>query len=241
MNLVLLFEKDFLPGTMRARIEGRRFKHVISVHKASPGDCLSVGVENSRTGRGHILSVGEDHLDMEVSLDDEPPSPLPLNLVIALPRPKVINRVICAAASMGVKNIWFINAFKVEKSYWQSPRLSAENILAQSILGLEQAKDTVLPTIILKSRFKPFVEDELPDIIKGTLPMVGHPTGSSPCPCGITTPVTLLIGPEGGFIPYEIDLVSRYGFTPVSLGRRILRVETVIPALIFRMFSLDLM
>lgn len=237
MNLVLLFENDFFPDSTTAKLTGRRFKHVKNVHKAEPGVSLKVGLVNGKTGEGLIVSMDRDSLLMDVTVNNDPPPPLPLNLVIALPRPKVLNRVIGAAASMGVKNIWLINAYKVEKSYWQSPRLSPENIIEQSILGLEQAKDTVLPTINLKNRFKPFVEDDLPQIIIGTIPIVADPSGIEPCPCEIKTPVTLTIGPEGGFIPYEIELLKRCNFIPVHLGKRILRVETAIPAVIYRVFS----
>ncbi len=36
----------------------------------------------------------------------------------------------------------------------------------------------------------------------------------------------LLVGPEGGFDPGEVDLARAAGFVPVSLGRAILRAET---------------
>jgi 16S rRNA (uracil1498-N3)-methyltransferase len=39
-------------------------------------------------------------------------------------------------------------------------------------------------------------------------------------------PVTIAVGPEGGFSPSERELLERYGFTPVRLGPRILRTET---------------
>ncbi|RYZ96209.1 MAG: 16S rRNA (uracil(1498)-N(3))-methyltransferase, partial [Moraxellaceae bacterium] len=45
------------------------------------------------------------------------------------------------------------------------------------------------------------------------------------------------IGPEGGFIPYEIDLLNKQGFEVVNLGERIMRVETVVPYLLGRLFN----
>ena len=40
------------------------------------------------------------------------------------------------------------------------------------------------------------------------------------------TTVNLFIGPEGGFAPPEMDVASRCGIIPGSLGKRVLRAET---------------
>jgi RsmE family RNA methyltransferase len=237
MNMVLLFTSDFIDGENRVRLHGRRLKHVLDVHRATPGKTLVVGVENGRMGLGTIRSLDTDQMELDILLDSEPPPPVPLNLVIALPRPKVLNRVILSATSMGVKHIWLIHAYRVEKSYWSSPRMSEDNLLHQRVLGLEQARDTVMPRILLKNRFKPFVEDELPGIIRNTMPLVAHPGSARPCPVSLNRPATLVIGPEGGFIPYEIERLTECGFSPVHIGDRILRVETGIPALISRLYT----
>jgi 16S rRNA (uracil1498-N3)-methyltransferase len=228
MNLVLLFEDDFVaPG--RARLTGRRLRHVESVHRAAVGDDLVVGLAGGRMGRGHIVGMGAEAMEMEVALDVDPPPPLPIALVIALPRPKVLNRVVAAATSMGIKRICLINAWRVEKSYWSSPRLSEENLRLQSILGLEQARDTMLPSITLHRFFRRFVEEELPPLAAGTRAFVAHPPAPTPCPRDVSEPVTLAIGPEGGFIAEEIASLERIGFATVSLGARVLRVETAVP------------
>ena len=94
----------------------------------------------------------------------------------------------------------------------------------------------MLPEVIIEKRFKPFVEDRLPAIADGTLGLVGHPGNHPPCPRGVSEPVTLAIGPEGGWIPYEIDLLGKAGLNPVQLGDRVLRVETAVTALLARLF-----
>jgi 16S rRNA (uracil1498-N3)-methyltransferase len=137
---------------------------------------------------------------------------------------------------MGIKEIYIIKTWRVEKSYWESPMIGEENLRRQMITGLEQGKDTVMPAIQIRKRFKPFVEDELPSIIKDSLALVSHPVAESPCPRGVNSPVTLAIGPEGGFIPYEVNALQDTGFKPVSLGERILTVETALPFLIGRLF-----
>lgn len=225
MNLILLFEEDFVDD-VRVRLTGRRLEHVRGVHRAAAGDALVVGVRGGRIGRGEVTRLDGEALEMDVALDRDPPPPLPVALVLALPRPKVLNRVIAGATSMGVKRVYLINAWRVEKSYWKSPRLSEENLLTQRILGLEQARDTILPVIETRRFFRTFVEEELPAIARGTRALVAHP-GSTPLHSDGGA-VTLAIGPEGGFIAEEVASLERAGLATVSLGERILRVETAV-------------
>jgi RsmE family RNA methyltransferase len=235
MNLLILEPDDFI-GEGRARLTGRRLRHVTEVHRAAVGDDLAVGLLEGAMGRGRVTRLDPEALELEVELEHAPPPKLPLTLVLALPRPKVLNRVLAAATSLGVARIFLVNAWKVEKSYWNSPRLSEENLRLQRILGLEQAKDTRLPELQLRRLLRPFAEDELPGLLRSTLPLLAHPGVAAPCPRAVTEPVTLVIGPEGGFIPQEIDLLTRSGCRPVNLGERILRVETAVAALVGRLF-----
>lgn len=231
MNLILLFPEDFLSED-HVRLTGRRLAHVTSVHRASVGDSLVVGIAGGRMGRGAVTRIDAEALEMRLTIDRDPPKALEVTLVLALPRPKVLNRVIASATSLGVKRIFLINAWRVEKSYWKSPRLSAENLLMQRVLGLEQARDTILPEIELRRFFRPFVEDELPAIIEGSKALVAHPGGDGQIVAG--EPLTIAIGPEGGFIAEEIASLERTGFATVSLGERILRVETAVAVALAR-------
>ena len=232
MNLILLFHDDFIDDRV-VRLSGRRRDHILAVHRAGAGDVLAVGLVNGKVGRGEVLNA--DPLEMTVTLDGDPPPPLEITLVLALPRPKVMNRVIAAVASLGVKRVFLVNAWRVEKSYWKSPRLAPENLAAQSILGLEQARDTIVPSVELRRLFRPFVEDELPAIAKETTALVAHPYAEEECPREVNGPVTLVLGPEGGFIEQEIGSLQRAGFRPVTLGPRVLRVETAVAALAGRL------
>ncbi len=236
MNLLLLEDADFVSAG-RARLSGRRLKHLNEVHRAQAGDSLRVGLLGGQMGQGRLLTLDDEHAELEVELNQTPPSKLPLTLVLALPRPKMLKRVLQTVAAMGVPRLVLVNSYRVEKSFWQTPFLEPEAIREQLILGLEQARDTVLPELVIEKRFKPFVEDRLPVLAAGTLGLVGHPGEFPPCPRAVTGPVTLAIGPEGGWIPYEVELLKQAaGLQPVQLGERILRVETAVPVLLARLF-----
>jgi 16S rRNA (uracil1498-N3)-methyltransferase len=234
MNLILLFEEDFTDGLRKVRLSGRRLRHIREVHCAKVGDTLCAGLEGGPIGSGKVTFLDEEVLEMDIALSRRPPEPLPLTLVLALPRPKVLRRVLFSVTALGVKRIVLVNSYRVEKSFWESPVLHRDNIRKQLILGLEQSRDTILPEVLLRERFRPFVEDELPELARETLRIVAHPHAAEECPRGSDRPVILAIGPEGGFISYEIEKLASAGFSAVSLGDRVLPVETAVPFLISR-------
>lgn len=235
MNLVLLrlSEVDFRG---RVLIDGRRARHVIEVLRAKPQDKFQAGILDGPIGEAEVLKVFNDgRVEFQFEPLREAPPPLPVTLVLALPRPKVLKRVIAAAASMGVKQIVLLNAFRVEKPYWSSEQIKPASLYEACVLGLEQGCDTILPEIRLATLFKPFVQDRLPEMIAGRRAFVAHPGVEVEAPAGISEPMVLVIGPEGGFIDYEIDLLKTAGCLPVRLGERILKVETAIPYLLGRL------
>jgi len=235
VNLLLLEEADFISAD-RVVLRDRRLKHMQEVHRSEVGDSLRVGRVGGLLGSAELLRLEPREAELSVAFDREPPAKLPLTLVLALPRPKMLRRVFQTIATMGVPKVILVNSYRVEKSFWQTPFLEPASIREQLILGLEQARDSVLPEIVIEKRFKPFVEDRLPTIVDGTLGLVGHPGDFPACPRAVEQPVTLAIGPEGGWIPYEIELLRASGLNPVQLGERILRVETAVTALLARLF-----
>ena len=236
MNLLLLEDGDFV-AEGRALLRGRRLQHLHEVHRAEAGDTLRVGRLGGAMGEGRLLRLDESTAELEIlALDQPPPAKLPLTLLLALPRPKMLKRVLQTVASMGVPRLVLLNSYRVEKSFWQTPFLAPAAIREQLILGLEQARDTVLPEVSIEQRFKPFVEDRLPALAAGTRGLLGHPGDYPACPRALDGAVTLAIGPEGGWIPYEVDKLQAAGLQAVQLGERILRVETAVTALLARLY-----
>ncbi len=234
MNLLLL--KPEQVSQQVAIVSGRQLENLLAVQRAQVGDSVRIGLINGLMGQAIIKSLSAEQATLEINLDTPPPPVTPLCLILALPRPKMLRRTLQSVAAMGVKEIYLVNSRRVEKSFWQSPFLQPQAIEEQLMLGLEQARDTLMPTLHMRKRFKPFVEDELGEIIKGSQALLAHPVTDAPCPIHCESAVTLAIGPEGGFIPYEVELLSSVGFKAVHIGPRILRVEVAVPALISRLF-----
>ncbi len=244
MNLILLFPSDFVVTNI-VSLTGRRLAHVLEILKPEVGDVLVVGIEAGNMGRGKVLEIHAHEMRLEVVFSEPPPLKLPVILCMALMRPIVLRRALLTAVSMGVEKIILFHSGRVEKSFWQSVSLKDAAIRDQLILGLEQAKDTIMPEVVLEKRFKFFVEDLLPGLLIGREGVVADPSGQElriafPSDTLISSnsrlnPKLVIIGPEGGFLPYEIERLVQLGCRNVSLGPRILRVETAMVALLSRM------
>ena len=212
MNIVLLRENDWTDGNT-VRLADYRAYHLINVIKVEINQTLRVGLINGNRGSANVKQLGENMVELEVTLSEAPLPRHPIHLVLALPRPKMLRRVFRSVAEFGVAELHLIHSYRVEKSYWQSPFLDDEKVEMALIQGLERAGDTVLPRVYQHKRFKPFVEDVLPGVSKDRSLLIAHPGASQALPTDTRAPTTLLVGPEGGFIDYEVDLAKQAGAT----------------------------
>ena len=237
MNLILFYPEEIAEDTKYVCLSGRRAEHIFSIHRANVGDCLKAGVIGGKIGEARVLYISKEKIEFSFTELNDPPFPSNVTLVIALQRPKTLKKIIQSTVSFGIKKIIFIESWKVEKSYWQTPLLSAEKLTDQIILGLEQGVDTIFPKIEFKKRFKPFVEDELSVMInqrvhgRNVRAILLHP--------GEYTKINkfcveqdkkfdeniLVFGPEGGFTEYEVNKFVEVGCEVCSLTQRILRTE----------------
>ncbi len=224
MNCILL-EKNNPNITNPQQIE-----HISKILKLKVGDSLTIGEIGGQIGTAIIKQIFADKIALtDINLTRPPPSKLGVTVVLALPRPKVLRRLILDMTALGVDKIILVNSYCMQKSYWQSPLL---NRLDEFIFeGLQQAVDTVAPVIELKKRFKPFVEDEFSELVGEGNAVVAHPYAEQSWQDYLTNhhqPSVLCIGAEGGWITYEVDLLQSHGAEAVSLGQRILRTESAV-------------
>lgn len=236
MNILLFSENHYIDTERISINDPAAVNHILLIMKKEKGDLIQIGKINGQCGTGKIIEISTSRVIIDVKLSSEPPDHLPLTLICALPRPKVFKRVLFISTCMGVKRIHFIKTWRVDKSYWKSPLLDESSVIQTSIDALAQCGDTVLPEVKFHNLFKPFAEDILPSLSAGTLKLTAHPYSERHLPFNIQKASTLIIGPEGGLIPFEISLLESIGFSSVSAGRRILTVETAVSSLISKLY-----
>lgn len=237
MNCILLAETSFQNGSAYIN-DLAQIAHVNKVLNAKVGDGLKIGQLGGQLGSAIIKAITSDSIQLsDIQLTINPPAKLNLTVVLALPRPKVLRRLIMDMTALGVNDIILINSYRTQKSYWQSPMLAR---LDEFVLeGLQQGIDTIAPRISLQKRFKPFVEDELASLITNRA-IVAHPysalsfaqyrqnlENTEPLH-NSALPSMVFIGAEGGWIDYEIELLAEQGCTAVNIGPRILRTEAAV-------------
>ena len=235
MNCLLLPANDFLANTAKINAS-EQVTHVNKVLGAKVGDTLKIGQIDGNLGTAVIEDMTSDSIQLrDVQLNMSPPAKLELTVVLALPRPKVLRRLIIDMTALGVRDIVLVNSYRTQKSYWQSPML--ERLDEFVLEGLQQGVDTIAPCVTLQKRFKPFVEDTLPNLMTNQA-IVAHPYGLQSFSEFLQTkpslglPSLVCIGAEGGWIDYEIALLTTQGCTPVHIGPRILRTEAAVNAIL---------
>lgn len=235
MNIVLLDSRQ-TETEIWSISSKRQLEHLKQHVDVQVGDSLKVGIREGKRYLTEVVEVTEQAIKLKPVKEEAVPVKLAVTLIVAMPRPKVLRRLIMDSVTLGVEKIILLHSYRVDKSYWQTPFL--QQLDQYVTLGLEQAGDTIAPEIEIYKRFKPFVEDVLPSLITADCPAyVAHPYAEMKMPFSIDHPCTIVIGPEGGFIPYEVDLLIKNGCQAVSLGNRILRTETAISYVLGRLFS----
>lgn len=236
MNIILAEAAEVVDRQLT--LTDYRAEHIVKVLRSEIGDRLRVGLINGLRGYGSISALQKKY-PFSVSLDldlTEPPGTLPpLDLILALPRPIMLKRVLSQVTALGVGTIHLINANRVEKSFWEAGLLDPQEYRPHLLHGLEQAVDTRMPEIKLHPKFKPFVEDYCPSIVGDYSDLLlADPAGEHPLADGVREKngrILLAVGPEGGWVPFELQKFREQGFLCCTIGERILKVDTAIIAL----------
>lgn len=227
---VLLVEPAELGADGTCSLADERAQHLRSVLGVRVGQLVRAGVIGGALGSAEVLADDGARVTLRFRATHAAPEPLAVDLVLAVPRPKVLTRVIEACAAFAVRRVDLTNAWRVDKSYLRSPRLAPDALARAARLGAAQGATTHLPELHVHDRLMALLDERFASP-GPTTRLVAHP-GAPPIERVVSTPspVTLAIGPEGGWIERELATFVERGFSPVSLGTAILRVETAVAA-----------
>jgi len=118
-----------------------RTTHIRKTLKLETDDIIRLGVMNQAKGTARLKWLENESVEL-IPRDDFmiPPKPV-ISLLLACPRPKVLNRIWPMISSQGVLDVTVIGANKVEKGFFSSSRLEPENIRKLCLSGLVQGQD----------------------------------------------------------------------------------------------------
>jgi RsmE family RNA methyltransferase len=234
MNRIFLSDDDLSMGAP-VTLDARYSRHVLSVLKMEIGDTLRIGRINGPRGIGRISDIAAE--TVSIVCEWEPTektlqAPPAVDLLLAMPRPKVLKRLLPVLASQGVGRLWLTNAEKVEANYFATHWLAPGPLHARLLEGLEQSGDTQLPAVEVIRRLKPFLEDRLTAEYPASHRFVLHPEAEPGAWRAVPVEgrVLIAVGPEGGWSRFELELWDRCGFSRLALGTRILRSDVACTA-----------
>src|SRR5688572_7659685 len=234
MNLVLLEEHERVDAS-RVTLTDARATHLLGVLRVTPGQTVRVGLLDGPFGIGTVEAAGDGRVTMRCEFETETPPRPRVDVLLALPRPKVMRRLWAQFAALGVGQIILTNASRVERDYFDTHIVTEASYRPLLIEGLQQARDTRLPQVSIHRQFRILVEDHLDDLFSSGVRLVADPSGTTSMAnalAGSHERVLLAIGPEGGWNEFELHLLEAHGFTRVGMGPRTLRVDTACTALI---------
>lgn len=233
MNLIL-FEPDELSADGRVTVRDGRARHLLRVLQVKPADTVRIGIVDAAVGAGTVTEVGPDSVTLTCTLGDRPPRPR-VDLLLALPRPKVLRRLWAQLSALGLGRIIVTNAARVERNYFDTHVLDPDCYRPLLIEGLQQARDTQVPAVTVHRQFRKLVEDELDGLSDAAVRLVAEPgprTIRETLADRRDARVLLAIGPEGGWNDFELELLEAHAFQRVSMGGRTLRSDTACVALL---------
>ncbi|REJ74925.1 MAG: 16S rRNA (uracil(1498)-N(3))-methyltransferase [Acidobacteria bacterium] len=239
-----------------AELCGERARHLLKVLGVEQGSELRAGLLDGPCGVARVEQIsasaptsdpGGDPQDpqdpqatsgprvrLRFTATEAPPPPLDATLLLALPRPKFLGRILQWATTMGVKQIVLTHSARVEKSYWSSSLLAPEAIRRHLLLGLEQGRDTVLPEVRSVRRFRELCDDVVPGLRRRGDVWIADADAAEALPASVALPATLGVGPEGGWLDHEVARLVAGGARTAHLGRRPLRVEAAVAVVLGR-------
>ncbi len=218
----------------RCVIGGEDFRHLVTVRRVRINDRIALRTDTGLAVYVRVVKIGEKDLEAEVI--EERPAPengLHIDLYLALLKGKNFDLAVQKATEIGVARIVPI---RTERSIPSPGDDGAKRTARWRRIAREAAKQSMATGIPEVSEIRSFDESlgEPGEMVK----IIAHPAAQLYCRDFNPEPgeagMAILVGPEGGFSPSELERAAAAGWEQVGFGATQLRAETaaiVIPAL----------
>ena len=235
MNLILLEHTD-VDASGEFVLSDARAGHLLDVLKVVPGDSVRVGMVDGPAGVACVKAIAGAAITLQGSFESTPPRRPRVDLLLALPRPKVMRRLWAQIAAIGVGQVVVTNAARVERNYFDTHVLSPEFYRPLLLEGLQQARDTRVPVVSIHRQFRVLVEDALDQLLPDGVRVMADPHATIRVRDIVdqhpADRVLLAVGPEGGWNNFEATTLQAHGFHTAGMGPRTLRTDTACVALL---------
>ena len=155
MNALILLVEE-LQDRKKAVLVGDRAKAFLSEQQLKLHQTIRIAVLNQFHAYGEITALGADRIEIRLAGPELPRSRLPVALVVAVPRPQTVKKVISLAVQCGVTALYFVKSYQTVASYLQSHSMREADIRAEGIKALGQVWDAHLPEIVVLPKMAAF-------------------------------------------------------------------------------------
>lgn len=217
---------DLAPGLVTVR--GPEAHHMAAVCRVRPGDAVCLFNGDGREYPGRVVEVSKRDVTVEVTAAAAVSRELSARLVIAcaLPKGDRAQFLVEKLTELGVSELILLDT---ERTVVHPREAKLDRLERYVIEASKQCGRNVLMPVRPPQPWAEVVRDRsLPAARLIAYPGQGEVVG----PAG---EVVAAVGPEGGFTDAEVSLAREAGWRPVSLGERILRIETAAVALAARL------
>ncbi|MEM9292067.1 MAG: RsmE family RNA methyltransferase [Acidobacteriota bacterium] len=228
-RVTLVMDPEQLRGT-EVEVSGEAYRHLFRARRL-PVDAplrLVDGQGQARWGRVSAVDRRSAMLILEGPAPSGDPS-RPVTLLVAPPRSQRASWLVEKATELGAKRILFLATERSQPSGGQGWLQRLQRV---AVAALEQCHGATLPRLegplSLGGAIAETQRAEVPHRVLLHPAVSGQPV--RPEEWGETQAVAWAIGPEGGWSTQEIEELREADFRPLSLGPRILRVETAVAA-----------
>lgn len=231
MNCLIFFPHELIESGsgVTAALRDQRARHAIELHRVEQGLRLRAAIWGGKLGFAQVVKLTQNEIFFNLECQQTAAKRLAIHLVVAVPRPHLVRKTLQFAAMSGVERVSLVRTDKVVPSYLQSKSLRLQEIEAQLLNGLEQAGDSIAPTVEIVSSTELFWRELIGSELKNSRIRWGDTYSRECSQLSLESgALTLCFGPEAGWSDGERKKFLDLGLEPFSLGARMLRLDVAL-------------